>query len=81
MASPAEAAFCRTIRDRTICILSIQRSAKYFWEYQAVVRIDNQTRPRETYNCRDRLRIREDGIAVPFDAKGVGELICTILKR
>ncbi|MBW4488845.1 MAG: hypothetical protein KME12_13750 [Trichocoleus desertorum ATA4-8-CV12] len=76
---PAEAkSFCRSSGDRSICILSIKRSAKNHWEYRAAVSVDGVARPIEAYNCRDRLRIRQDGKAVRFEAQGPGELICNM---
>ena len=76
---PAEAALCRQLDDRQICILSIKRSAKNYWEYRATVSIDGIARPIEVYNCRDRLRVRQDGSIVRFEPGGAGELICSIL--
>ncbi|GAB4198823.1 MAG: hypothetical protein Fur006_48980 [Coleofasciculaceae cyanobacterium] len=52
-APPAEAALCRTSNDRLICILSIKRSAKNYWEYRAAISVDGVKRPIEVYNCRD----------------------------
>lgn len=82
VALPAEASsYCRNLNDRAICILSIQRSAKNYWEYRAVVSIDGVKKPLEVYNCRDRVRIRQDGTAVSFRSSGVGDLICNVLNR
>ncbi|MBE9125384.1 hypothetical protein IQ257_02470 [Coleofasciculus sp. LEGE 07092] len=81
IAFPAEASFCRNTKDHSICILSIKRSAKYYWEYRAVVSVDGIERPLEIYNCRSRLRVQKDGTAVPFEPNGTGELICNVLKR
>jgi hypothetical protein len=79
--APVEAAsFCRTIRDRAICILSIQRSAKNYWEYRAAVSVDGVARPIEVYNCRDRLRVRPDGKVARFEPNGAGELICNLIR-
>ncbi|MEQ8463987.1 hypothetical protein [Coleofasciculus sp. E2-BRE-01] len=77
VAFPAEASVCRTIKDHNICILSIKRSAKYYWRYRAAVSIDGVKRPVEIYNCRDRTRIRQDGIVVSFEPDGAGEFICS----
>ncbi|MFB2978793.1 hypothetical protein [Microseira sp. BLCC-F43] len=52
LAHPAQASFCRTSDRRVICIKSIKRSAKNYWEYRAVVSIDGVARPLEVYNCR-----------------------------
>jgi hypothetical protein len=76
---PAYAAFCRNYQDNTICILSIKRSAKNYWEYRASVKVNGETRPIEIYNCRDRTRIKADGKIVGFEPNGAGELICTVL--
>ena len=78
---PAYAAFCRTYHDNTICILSIKRSAKNYWEYRASVKVNGETRPVEIYNCRDRTRIKADGKIVPFESNGAGDLICIMLNK
>jgi len=78
---PVEAkSFCRPISDRSICILSIKRSAKNYWEYRAVVSVDGVARPLEIYNCRDRLRVRQDGKVVRFEPNDAGELICNLIR-
>ncbi|NJL20288.1 MAG: hypothetical protein HC895_04770 [Leptolyngbyaceae cyanobacterium SM1_3_5] len=81
----ADAPICRSVNGQEICILSIQRSAKNHWEYRATVSIDGQTRSWrpgtvsiEKYNCRDRIRVGQDGRAVPFEPQGAGELICRL---
>lgn len=77
VALPASASFCRNYNEHSICILSIKRSAKYYWEYRAVVSIDSVERLIEVYNCRARIRVRQDGTAVPFEPGDPGELICS----
>lgn len=81
IASPAEASFCRNSNHHSICILSIKRSAKNYWEYRAAVRVDGVERPIEVYNCRDRIRISPDGTVVPFEPDGSGELICQFFQK
>ncbi len=81
VALPAQASFCRQSNDHLICILSIKRSAKNYWEYRAAVSIDGVKRPIEVYNCRDRFRIRNDGTVVPFEVNDPGELICNVIKK
>lgn len=78
--APAEAAFCRNLNDHVICILSIKRSAKYYWEYRASVSVDGVTYPIEVYNCRDRIKTKLDGTTVSFEPNGAGELICSMFK-
>lgn len=72
---------CRHWGNRTICIVSIKRSAKNYWEYRATVRIDKIERPIEVYNCRDRTRLQQDGTIVPFESQGAGQLICKLVDR
>ena len=81
IAPPAEASLCRTSNDRLICILSIKRSAKNYWEYRAAISVDGVKRPIEVYNCRDRMRVRTDGTVVPFAVNGPGELICSFFQK
>jgi hypothetical protein len=78
---PAEASFCRNCDHHLICILSIKRSAKNYWEYRAAVSIDRVERPIEVYNCRDRTRLRKDGTVVPFESNSAGELICRFFQK
>ncbi|WAL59684.1 hypothetical protein [Thermocoleostomius sinensis] len=80
--SPAQAAlYCRSTGEHTICILSIKRSAKNYWEYRASVRVDGVERPIELYNCRDRLRTQRDGTTLPFEPAGAGTVICHLFDR
>ncbi len=81
VALPAQASFCRNSNDHLICILSIKRSAKNYWEYRAAVSVDGVKRPIEVYNCRERVRVRQDGAVVPFEPNSPGELICNLIKR
>jgi hypothetical protein len=82
---PATAAgatiFCREVGDRSLCITSIQRSAKNYWEYRAAVRINGIERPIELYNCRDRIRVQSDGASVPFEPDGAGNFVCRLYKK
>ena len=88
VASPAQASFCRNLPaeagslqdNHDICILSIKRSAKNYWEYRVVVSIDRLTRPVEVYNCRDRILVGKARI-VPFQPNGAGELICRFFQK
>lgn len=78
---PAEASLCRHSNDHSICILSIKRSAKNYWEYRVAISIDGVEKPMEVYNCRDRIRIDQDGNIVPFQDNDPGEIICSFFKR
>lgn len=77
----AIAAPCYQTASHSVCLISVKRSAKQFWEYRAVVSVDGAPREQEVYNCRDRQRIQADGRVVPFESGGAGEVICRKLYR
>jgi hypothetical protein len=78
---PALAApICRTIQDHDICILSIKRSAKNFWEYNAAVSIDGKRGPKENYNCRSHYKTLRNGSIEYFDKPSIGSLVCKTYK-
>ncbi|MBW4566378.1 MAG: hypothetical protein KME32_36070 [Mojavia pulchra JT2-VF2] len=81
VALPATASVCRNYNGHRICILSIQRSAKNYWEYRAAVNVDDLKRPIEVYNCRSKVKIQQDGTVVPFGYKDPGDLICSFFKK
>ncbi|MEH2440226.1 hypothetical protein [Nostoc sp.] len=83
-AYPAFASVCRNydVDDRLhqrhqICIISINRSAKNYWEYRAAVSVDGVKRPTEVYNCRERVKVLDNGTILPFEQKDPGEMICS----
>ncbi|MBD0337132.1 MAG: hypothetical protein ICV62_16715, partial [Cyanobacteria bacterium Co-bin13] len=71
---------CRQVKGHQVCILTIQRSAKYFWEYRAAVSVDGEKRPLEKYDCRQQVRLRKDGKSIPFAQDEAGELICGLVR-
>ena len=77
---PEKATLCRKYHNQQVCIFGIERSAKYFWEYKAVLSIDGAVRPREKYNCRDRVRIQKNGTVLPFAENDPGNVICSLFK-
>ncbi|TBR60520.1 hypothetical protein BLD44_025555 [Mastigocladus laminosus UU774] len=74
--SPVQASVCRNLQGHQICIISIKRSAKNYWEYRAIVSVNGIKRPLEVYNCRDQNKVEEDGTIVPFNDVDPGRLIC-----
>ncbi|MEM9219366.1 MAG: hypothetical protein AAGD25_34170 [Cyanobacteria bacterium P01_F01_bin.150] len=72
---------CRTTNGHTICLLTIKRSAKNYWEYRASVKIDDQIFPVQRYNCRDRTKTDKAGHISRFQPNGAGTLICQLLYR
>jgi hypothetical protein len=79
--NPAVAAVCRNWGGHQICLLRIERSAKYYWEYRAVISIDGKKRPMTVYNCRDRYYTETDHTVIPFKSNDVGNLICNLVTR
>jgi hypothetical protein len=84
LAYPAFASVCRNYnvygglpQGHQICIISINRSAKNYWEYRATVSVDGIKRPTEVYNCRERVKVQYDGTVLPFEQKDPGEMICS----
>lgn len=77
VAFPAFASVCRNYNGHQICILSINRSAKNYWEYRASVSVDGVKTPIQVYNCRQRVKIQQNGSVLPFEQKSAGEMICS----
>jgi hypothetical protein len=79
--SSALASNCQVLSSgHQVCILKINRSAKKYWEYWASISIDGVKRPAETYNCRGRTILRQNGIVIPFSQDNAGDLVCRLFK-
>ncbi|NEP81299.1 MAG: hypothetical protein F6K17_27870 [Okeania sp. SIO3C4] len=81
VAPPAAASFCRNYNGNNICILSIKRSAKNYWEYRAEVSMNGKKKPLEIYNCRTEEKIQKNGKIIKFKPNGAGNLICNVLNK
>jgi hypothetical protein len=79
--SPASAMICRNYQSEEICILSIKRSAKKYWEYQASVSINGNKKPVEVYNCRGKFKVSKDGNVMQFKDNSPGEMICSFFNK
>jgi hypothetical protein len=77
----AEAANCRSYNNQEVCIISIKRSAKYYWEYRVVLSIDGERQPKEIYDCRYEVKRQVHDNFVPFEPNDPAKLICGILKH
>ncbi|MEM6253762.1 MAG: hypothetical protein AAF821_12650 [Cyanobacteria bacterium P01_D01_bin.156] len=73
------APLCRTVANHQICILKITRSAKHYWEYRAIVKIDQQRRPMGRYNCRTGSYLNRQGKSTPKDLGT--QVICSFFKQ
>ena len=81
VALPASASTCSNYGSHQICILSIKRSAKNYWEYRASLSVDKVKIPIEIYNCRDRTKTQKDGTILSFEPYDPGEMICSFFKQ
>ncbi|MEA5551687.1 hypothetical protein VB713_11970 [Anabaena cylindrica UHCC 0172] len=79
--SPALANVCRHYDGHEICILSIKRSAKKYWEYRAAISVDGVKTPVEIYNCRGKFKINKNRTLSQFRDKSPGEMICSFFKK
>ncbi|MEL6262283.1 MAG: hypothetical protein AAFR12_14580 [Cyanobacteria bacterium J06626_6] len=78
-AAPAVGESCRAFGEHQVCVASIRRSAKSFWEYRTVVKVDGVKQPLELYNCRDRTRtLASDGTLIPFLTGKAGDWVCQL---
>jgi hypothetical protein len=78
--SPARAEFCRQVDGHRICILSIKRSAKNYWQYQATVSTDGIERPSASYDCRERSIVDRDGNMALFRSRLDGSIVCSLYR-
>ena len=78
---PASADFCRQVDGHQICILSIKRSAKNYWQYQATASIDGVEKPTASYDCRERSITDLDGNQSLFRSRLDSQLICSLYRR
>ena len=79
--SPALARVCRNYDGQEICILSIKRSAKKYWEYRVSVSVDGVKTPVEIYNCRGKFKINQNSNVEQFKKNRSGEMICGFFKK
>ena len=76
---PIEAATCKTILGKQICLLKIKRSAKYYWEYRVQLNIDKKKQPTRIYNCRYSYYFQPDKTKVYFKKDDeLGQLVCRL---
>jgi hypothetical protein len=81
VALPAQAAFCKSIGTQKVCILSIERSAKNYWEYQVQLSVDRIVQPRTVYNCREKLWLQSNGQWTRFNSSSVNAVACSLFRH
>ncbi|MDJ0799160.1 MAG: hypothetical protein QNJ51_20460 [Calothrix sp. MO_167.B12] len=72
---------CHNYNRHKICILSIKRSAKNYWEYRATVSVDGVTQPPQVYNCRNRTKLQDNGKILQFQPNDPGVFICSFFRN
>lgn len=80
IALPVQAATCRTVNEQQICILSIKRSAKNYWEYRAKVQINGEIKPMQVYDCRKKITIQDNKVLELFEQDGTADVVCSFFK-
>lgn len=80
IALPAQAERCRTVNNQEVCIVSIKRSAKNYWEYRAIVRVDGEVKPLQVYDCRSKTTIQDNKVLEIFEQDGTAEAVCSFFK-
>ncbi|MBN8559671.1 MAG: hypothetical protein J0L70_04030 [Leptolyngbya sp. UWPOB_LEPTO1] len=81
IAFPAYAAErCRPVNDQEVCIVSIRRSAKNYWEYRAIVKVDGAVKPLQIYDCRSKTTIQDNKVLELFEQDGTAEAVCSFFK-
>ncbi|MBR8830301.1 MAG: hypothetical protein N5P05_003396 [Chroococcopsis gigantea SAG 12.99] len=73
---PVMAAFCHSEDAHRVCIVSIKRSAKNYWQYQTEIAVDGVKKPIVVYNCRTKEKISLDSSRLPLDP--TGKIICKL---
>ncbi|NJK40464.1 MAG: hypothetical protein HC934_02195 [Acaryochloridaceae cyanobacterium SU_2_1] len=76
----AEAFSCLALQGHQICVTTLNRSAKNYWEYRVTLEIDGVQQAQEVYNCRDHLRIQADGKIRDFSDQDPHLLVCRLYK-
>ncbi|NJL49151.1 MAG: hypothetical protein HC929_18890 [Leptolyngbyaceae cyanobacterium SM2_5_2] len=74
------AAQCQTLDSHRVCLESIQRSAKYHWEYRVTVSVDGQKQAQQRYDCRQFMptSASAEPTAVPTETR-IGQWICRLM--
>jgi hypothetical protein len=80
LTQPTLGATCRQTASHQICLLKIERSAKHYWEYWAVVSVDGVVLPKTVYNCRDQTSTAPRQGPARFVADGPGPLVCKLYR-
>jgi hypothetical protein len=76
--APAQASLCRQMNQQTFCVVNIQRSAKYHWQYWVKTSIDGVNQAKSTFDCRTQKIYTRDGRVTQFAQNSLGALVCKL---
>lgn len=77
---PALAKNCYDFQEHTICIINIERSAKYYWQYKVDLSIDEDKQQRTIYDCRQQTKRVKNRDFISFKSGDVGYFICSLFQ-
>ncbi|MGB2925377.1 MAG: hypothetical protein WBB82_08750 [Limnothrix sp.] len=73
------AATCHAEAGQEVCLVSIKRSAKYFWEYRAVLKIDGKKQAAQKFDCRTTTPKKQGDR--PSVEKNRHQFVCNVISR
>lgn len=68
---PVYGATCKVYDGQEICLVSLKRSAKYYWEYRAILRVDGKELPVKKFDCLNNLDL----------ANNQRKFVCSLLPK
>jgi hypothetical protein len=77
---PAQASFCKSIASQKVCILSIDRSAKNYWEYRVQLTVDRIPQSSAVYDCRQQLWLPPHGQWTKFTDDSINAVACSLFR-
>jgi hypothetical protein len=75
---PVLAMSCRSLNGELVCIQSLQRSAKKYWEYRVQLKVNGLSQPVEIYDCRNQLRRSPQGQWQDFSHPKIDAFACSL---
>jgi hypothetical protein len=75
---PVLALSCRSLNGELVCIQSLQRSAKKYWEYRVQLKINGLSQPVEIYDCRNQRRRSTQGQWQDFSHPKIDAFACSL---
>lgn len=77
----AHAENCFQVEGHTLCIVSLQRSAKRYWEYWVRVSIDHERPIKVAINCRGTNPAPTDGASLLLQSDDLIDEVCQLYRH